>query len=472
MTFPTSTPSEHGIDPHRLLRFVEALDTDPGIEPHGLIVQSHGHRVLETYWSPHRAGQARLVYSLSKSFAGAALGLALEDGLLSLDDRVVDHLPLTAIPDAGIDERTARMTVRHLASMASGHADETLLRAFMTDPTDLVRAFLGLPPEHEPGTWFAYNQPTTLTLSAILSHLTGKRLTEQLRVRLLDLLGIENFYWTQYRTGVDVGFSGVFTDLDGIARLGQLHLDRGVWNGRQLLSSDWVDMASTVQIDNSQRLEPDWRRGYGFQLWMCRHGYRGDGAYGQYMIVLPEWNTVVAFFSCTGVMQTVMDHVWDLLLPALDGAGSGVTVDPRGDAELFERTSGLHVPTAAERLGSTAALPGEITGSYRPSPDGRSHDTITGIEVRHDELVVHEGEVAITFPLGRSWAEAVGYPLAASTTVDTSGALHIDIATLASPHRIEVVTDPTTKTFSATWPLAPMFGLGLDRNLSRIRPPV
>ena len=164
MTFPTSTPSSQGIDPVALADFVDAVDTDPRIEAHGLIVQRHGHRVLEAYWSPHRGGESRLVYSLSKSFTGAALGLAVGDGLVSLDDRVADHLGDLMV-DPG--PRTERTLIRHIASMSSGHRDETLLDAFMAEPDDPLRGYFTLEPDHEPGTWFAYNQPPVLALSAL-----------------------------------------------------------------------------------------------------------------------------------------------------------------------------------------------------------------------------------------------------------------------------------------------------------------
>ena len=120
-----------------------------------------------------------------------------------------------------------------------------------------------------------------------------------LRPRVLDPLGITDLRWAQIRPGLDMGFSGVHTNLDAVARLGQLYLDDGVWEGRRILPEGWVADASSVQIANPQREEPDWRQGYGFQLWMSRHGYRGDGAFGQYMVVLPEHDAVVAMFSCT-----------------------------------------------------------------------------------------------------------------------------------------------------------------------------
>ena len=216
------------------------------------------------------------------------------------------------------------MKVRHIASMATGHDRETFLEALAIDPADPVRGFFTIPPDAEPGTLFAYNQPPVLALATILQRLAGERLTAYLRPRVLEPLGITDLRWAQIRPGLDMGFSGVHTNLDAVARLGQLYLDDGVWEGRRILPEGWVADASSVHIENPQREEPDWRQGYGFQLWMSRHGYRGDGAFGQYMVVLPEHDAVVAMFSCTDPMQAVLDLMWEHLLPAMSADGPSV----------------------------------------------------------------------------------------------------------------------------------------------------
>ena len=153
----TSSPSAQGVDAAGISAFLDAIESDPGVEPHGLIVQRHGMRIAEGYWAPHTGDRSRLVYSLSKSFTGTALGLAVADGRLSLDDLVSDHLP--ELFDDVTPDATRRMRIRHIASMASGHAAETLLDAVVADPDDPVRGFLTIPPDAEPGTVFAYNPP-------------------------------------------------------------------------------------------------------------------------------------------------------------------------------------------------------------------------------------------------------------------------------------------------------------------------
>ena len=135
---------------------------------------------------------------------------------------------------------------------------------------------------------FAYNQPCTYSLAAIIQRVTGQTLTQYLRTRLFDPLGIGQVGWQQYPDGRDIGYSGLHATTDAIARLGLLYLQRGVWNGARLLSEEWVAEATRLQIESPNEPNPDWRQGYGFQFWMARHGYRGDGAHGQFALYFPN----------------------------------------------------------------------------------------------------------------------------------------------------------------------------------------
>ena len=246
-----SSPSEQGVRSEGISAFLDVIEGDQRIEPHGLIIQRHGHRIVEGYWSPHTGDRSRLVYSLSKSFTGAALGLQIGEGRLSLDDLVSDHLP--ELFDDDTPDATRRMRIRHIASMSTGHDRETLREAATIDPVDPVHGFLSIPPDAEPGTLFAYNQPPVLTLATILQRLAGASMVDYLRPRILDPIGIGDLRWRQTKGGFDLGFSGVYTNLDAVARLGQLYLDDGVWNGRRLLPEGWVADASSAQVANPER---------------------------------------------------------------------------------------------------------------------------------------------------------------------------------------------------------------------------
>ncbi len=362
---PRSTPAAEGVDAAGVLALVDALGAEPGVEPHGLMLLRHGRVVAEGWWAPYTPHRPQLVYSLSKSFTSAAAGLAYGDGLLDLDAPVLRYFPEL---DAEItDPRARAIRVRHVASMASGHLSDTVERALAVDRGNLVRGFLSLPVDREPGTVFAYNQPATYTLGTIVQRVTGKTLTRYLRARLFEPLGIADAFWRQFPQGHDLAFSGLHTTVDAIARLGQLHLAGGVWEGRRLLPAEWVAEATRPHVATAgpePDLGSDWARGYGFQCWMSRHGYRGDGAYGQYMIVLPEQDAVLALTSDTEAMQRVLDLVWQHLLPAFGSApeaGAGAEAGASGAGAAADRE-------LAERLGGLALPPGEAAGTG-PGPD-------------------------------------------------------------------------------------------------------
>lgn len=458
-----ASPSEQGVAAAGVSAFLDVLEADPRIEPHGLIIQRHGRRIVEGYWAPHTGACSRLVYSLSKTFTGTALGLQLGEGRLALDDLVSAHLP--ELFD-GVDPATRRMKVRHIASMATGHDRETLQEAMAIDPADPARGFLRIAPDAEPGTLFAYNQPPVIALAMILQRLAGETLTEYLRPRLLDPLDITTFRWTQLRPGLDMGFSGVHTNLDAVARLGQLHLDDGVTGGRRILPEGWVAEASSRHIVNPQREEPDWRQGYGLQVWMSQHGYRGDGAFGQYMVVLPEHDAVVAMFSCTEPMQVVLDAMWEHLLPAMAAEPTPAT---GADAALAQRLEGLALPTAAERrAGGRPVVPTTTWRPRRPKP--ASLRSVSGLETSGDRLVIHEDDGSIDVPLTVEWT-VVDPSLAVSASSLANGRLAVDLVFLTNPHRLELELDPSRRTFVTRWPSIPLFGAGLRPRLTSLRGP-
>jgi CubicO group peptidase (beta-lactamase class C family) len=288
---PRSTPASRGVDSRRITAFLDALEALPDPQPHSLMILRHGQVVAQGWWAPYTPDRRQLLYSLSKSFTGAAAAFAYAEGLLRLDDPVVSYFPEfeAEITDPG----SRSILVRHLLSMASGHSAEQWDEAVTRDPAEPVRGFLLNSPDREPGSVFAYNQPCTYTIAAIVQRASGQRLVDYLRPRLLDPLGIGDVAWQQQPAGRDIGFTGLHATTDAIATLGQLYLQRGVWDGVQLLSEEWVEQATRPQVDNSGLgWGPDWSRGYGFQFWISRHGFRGDGAHGQFCLILPEQDAV------------------------------------------------------------------------------------------------------------------------------------------------------------------------------------
>jgi CubicO group peptidase (beta-lactamase class C family) len=334
----------------RVLGFLDAVDA-AGLDFHSLMILRHGAVAAEGWWAPYRPDDIQLLYSVSKTFLAMAVGIAVGEGRLSTEDLVADLLP-DLVPRP-LPDHLRRLRVRHLLSMASGHTGETLARIVAMGP-DPVRNFLALAPEEPPGSVFAYNQGNPLTLSHIITALTGQRLIGYLRPRLFDPLGIDCAEWLTAGNGIDQGFSGLHVTTESVAKLGQLLLQNGRWGESQLVPADFVADGRLPQIGNSrQQANPDWRQGYGYQMWMCRHGaQRADGAFGQFSIVLPDLDAVIACTAQVIDMQQQLDLVWAHLLPAFrDGPLPGAAADQR----LAERLGWL----SATRVTATEPGPAE-----------------------------------------------------------------------------------------------------------------
>ena len=273
--------------------------------------------MAEGWWAPYRPEFIHTLFSLSKSFTSTAVGLAVHEGQLSIDDQVIAFFP-DAVPEEPSWNLEA-MRVRDLLSMSTGQHGEDL-RAFSFDSTSpLPEAFLHLPVAHKPGTHFNYNTPATYMLSAIVQTVTGENLLDYLRPRLLDPLEIVDATWSKDAQGIAHGGFGLSITTESIARFGQLYLQQGEWEGEQLIPAEWVAQATARQTSNGSDPENDWDQGYGYQFWRSSHGYRGDGAGGQFALILPEQDAVVAVTSGTPSMAEIMSIVWDRLLPAMQG---------------------------------------------------------------------------------------------------------------------------------------------------------
>lgn len=441
---PVATPSSVGVDAAGILRLLDALEASPTQEPHGLMILRHGRIIAEGWWAPYTPTRQQHVYSLSKSFTAAAAGVLYDEGRLDLDAPVISFFPEFA--DEITDPRSRRILVRHVASMSTGHTREMLDIAVRTDRAEPVRGFLLNPPDQEPGTVFAYSQPTTYTLAAIVQRLTGRTLVEFLRERVLGPLGADEIAWTQGPPGRDIGFSGAFVTTDTIARLGQLLLRGGDWNGRRILSEEWVRLATSPQIATASGslgdAASDWARGYGFQHWVSRHGFRGDGAFGQYCLVLPEQDAVIAYQGQASDMQETLDAMWDHLLPAF-GAGGATPGGRAADEELADRLARaslppLHVdpfePDAGEwdgavfdacEGGGLSARVERSVGGWRVVLTGSTGDVEAGL---------------VTGPDAPLWYVTEGPPAVAVSGGFTSPhRLALDVAFLETPHRLHVV---------------------------------
>ncbi|MCF1510722.1 serine hydrolase domain-containing protein [Streptomyces glomeratus] len=473
---PVSTPAEQGVDARGVQAFLDVVEAAPDIEPHSLMILRHGRLVASGWWAPYAADRLHLLYSLSKSFTSTAAGVALAEGLIDLDAPVISYFPEFA-PEI-TDPRSRAMLVRHLASMASGHLAETNDRAFGIDRAEPVRGFLLIPPDRDPGTVFAYNQPATYTLAAIVQRRSGQSLTEYLRPRILDPLGIGEVAWLQHPRGRDLGFSGLHATTDAIARLGLLYLRDGVWEGRRLLPSSWVAEATRPHISTAdgtpEGARSDWQQGYGFQFWTSRYGYRGDGAYGQFCVVLPRHDAVIATTAATEQMQKLLDAMWRHLLPAFGPAP--LTGRDDEDKALQHRLDRLALPPVAADPAPPAES-GHWSGARLTPRGGRcaAQPGLTAVEVcRPDDgwtVTLVEGDDRLVLRLPRSgWSVDDGpVPTAVSGGWTSPDTLRLDVLFLETPHRLTVTATldadtPDAGTFTVRWHTTPLHGGPLRRN--------
>ena len=462
---PGSSPGSQSVDPAGILAFLDTLESAADIEMHSLMIIRHSQVVAEGWWSPYLPVQPHLLYSLSKSFTATAAAFAIAEGLLDLDATVLSYFPEL---DAEIKDRRSRsILVRHVAAMASGHLEETIARALTLDPLEPVRGFLLIPPDREPGSVFAYNQPCTYTLAAIVQRLTGQTLIEYLRPRLLDPLGIDQAGWQQDVAGRDLGYTGLHATTDAIARLGLLYLQRGIWNGQRLLAEEWVAEATRLQVKNPNEPNPDWRQGYGFQFWMARHGYRGDGAYGQFCVVLPEQDAVIATTAGTENMQGILDAVWTHLLPAM----TVETVEPSPAADqLTARLDGLQLPAFQAKSTPASSVAAWAEASFRPRGGVcEPQPTLTAVQLRQDgefwQLTLLEDDVAFGATVGfAGWRTnltetdhgSTGVPLAVSGGWTDEDTFRAEVIFLETPHRLGLTCSLTNGTFLASWRTVPL----------------
>ena len=342
LPLPRSTPEAQGISSAALLELVDRLDKSSS-ELHSLMVLRHGQVIAEGWWPPYAADIPHLLYSVSKGFTSMAVGLVVADGKLSVDDRVAPFFP-EHLPDE-VSDNLAAMTVRDLLTMTTGHTDDPVrLRSILTSG---LTAFFAAPVDKQPGTHFFYNTAATYVLSALVQQLSGRTTLELVRERLFDPLGITEATWPSSAEGITFGGFGLSLTTESLARFGRLLLD----GGGDLLPADWVAEATSKQVPNDNQDNPDWQQGYGYQFWRSRHGYRADGAFGQFCLVLPDTDTVVVTTAATGEMQEMLDVVWSVLP---DAPASDVPLPDDADAHrrLTERLAALelHPPSGSTEV--------------------------------------------------------------------------------------------------------------------------
>lgn len=398
-----TNPEEQGISSSAILRFLEAAEESKQ-ELHSFMLLRRGHVVAEGWWSPYGPERPHMLFSLSKSFTSTAIGLAVAEGLLSVDDPVLSFFPQDVTDEMKENENLASMRVRHLLSMSTGHAEDTMGSLGEQQEESWVKGFLNAPVDYPPGTHFVYNSGASYMLSAIVQQVTRQTLLEYLRPRLFEPLGIEGAAWEICPQGINTGGWGLSIRTEDIARFGQMYLRKGIWNGKRILSETWVEEATASHISNGDGGENDWTQGYGYQFWRCRHGaYRGDGAFGQYCVVMPDQDAVIAITSGVDDMQKVLNLIWEHLLPAMGSASLPHNV--ASQALLEQKLAALALYPPQEQPSSSIAI--NISGK-RYEIENKDKVHAVSFDFKEDSCVFtlwnHRGEHHISCGIG-DWLE-------------------------------------------------------------------
>ena len=343
-----ATPESQGVPSEAILKFIDGCEKtfDAGDlgAMHGFVIVRHGKVIAEGSWKPFDTlNETHMLYSHSKSFTSSAIGLLADRGKIDLDERIVDIFS-NEVP-AKVSENLAQLRVRDLLTMNVGKKDH-LLR----DGGDWVKEFLSKDFFRKPGTGFKYDSDATYMLAAIVEKKSGMKMMDYLQKNMFDQIGIAKAWTTCSPQGIPCGGWGMNMTTRELARFGQLYLNRGDWDGKRVLSSDWVSLATTRQTWSGWQNVgvkalgegTDWEQGYGFQFWRCRHGaYRADGAGGQYTVVIPEKDMVGSAHAGLGDFPKELDLIWDNLLPVLKDAP--LAENPSAQKKLADRLAKLAI---------------------------------------------------------------------------------------------------------------------------------
>lgn len=326
-SLPRATPSKSFTK--AINNYWKAVDK-AGQDVYSLMVLQHG-KVLAEHWRGEATpDKPHVMNSVSKTFTATAIGFAVSEGKLRVTDKVISFFPeeLPSPLSSGFDE----LEIRHLLTMSAGQEKDPELSVQSNNHQSWVKKYFSTPIVNKPGTQFRYSSAATYMLSAIIQKVTGEKLVDYLYPRLFRPLGITNAIWTESPQGINIGGWGLFIKTEDMAKMGQFILQKGMWEGKQLLPETWIEQATSSQIaslpagvTNEQIIErgmskktSDWLQGYGYQMWRCRHNaVRADGARGQFIIIIPDKDAVIVITANEDNMQEEINLVWKYILPAL-----------------------------------------------------------------------------------------------------------------------------------------------------------
>ena len=283
--FVRATPESQGISSDLFTALLRELDASKDTEMHHFMALRHGKVICECNFAPYPKGMWHITHSMCKSITGMAIGMLIEEGKLKLDENIYDIFPNHINAFSKIFRPV--ITVENLLTMTSG---VTFNESGIVSGNDWLGSFLNASVNGKPGTEFQYNSLNTYVLSAIVTKRTGETLTEYLTPRLFGPLGITKYYWETCPKGITKGGWGLFLCAEDMAKLGQLYLQRGKWNGQQLVSEYWIEISTARHLKTQNDTY-----GYGYQLWMEQRpgSFEYNGMLGQNVIIYPDMDMVL-----------------------------------------------------------------------------------------------------------------------------------------------------------------------------------
>lgn len=339
---PRSTPESAGVSSSGIIDFLNAADTAGRVELHSFMFLRHGKVIAEGWWEPYGRDYKHLLYSASKTFTATGIGFAVTEKRLMLTDKVVKFFPYS-LPDT-ISDYMKELTVQNLLTMSVGQDPEP---RSMGNAGDWIRTFLSTEPVHKPGTVFMYNNMATFMLSAIVQQVTGQTLFDYLRPRLFQPLGISGMDWDLNPQGINLGMIGLRLRTEDLAKFGQLLLQEGKWNNKQIIPWEWLKEATSFKIEtpppqnNLSRELSDWSQGYCYQMWRGRNNtVRLDGMAGQFVVLIPDKDAIVVFTANSRNTQDQLNLIHNYLIPAIKSDRT-LPANQQSYNELLKRQANL-----------------------------------------------------------------------------------------------------------------------------------
>lgn len=361
---PRSTPEAEGVSSAQIIDFLNAVDTG-SVELHSFMFIRHGKVIAEGWWNPYGSDKKHIMFSASKTFTATAVGLAVSENRLKISDKVISFFPYS-LPDS-ISNYMKELTVQNLLTMSAGQDPEPRV---MGSDGDWINAFLKTAPVNKPGTVFKYNNTATFILSAIVQQVTGQTVFDYLQTRIFKPLTIHGIDWDLSPQGINLGMIGLRLKTEDMAKFGQLLLQNGVWNGKQLIQKEWVKEATSFKIPTSlstnkdSLMKSDWGQGYCYQMWRGKNNtVRLDGMGGQFVVLIPDKDAIVVMTANARNTQDELNLAHNYLIPAIKSE--------KPLAENYESVNILHKKEAMLNIKTPVAI----------VPDSELESKIEGKEI-------------------------------------------------------------------------------------------